>query len=271
VLLSDGTVVFEDGMAPTEDVPTPAEMAQAKAAGRKLLLSIGGAAAGIDLTSPAVVNRFVQTVIPVLEQWGFDGIDIDIETGLVCGPSITQLSASQQGLINLINGVLNHFGPNFMLTMAPETAYVTGGGIAYGGPWGAYLPIINAFRNRLNWIQMQYYNGSMYGKNGTSYQAGTVEGMVRQTEAMVDGFNVANNGFFQGLPQEKVVIGLPATPGAGGGYMSPALVQQAFNQLHAQYPRLRGLMTWSANWDASNNYQFINSHRPYLNNLGPIQ
>lgn len=269
ILLADGTCVLEDGSAPGEDPPEPAEIAQAKAAGRKVLLSIGGAAAGIDLNSTSVADRFISTCIDVISYYGFDGIDIDIETGLVAGPNWSTLSPSQSNLIRIINGVTNNFGSGFLLTMAPETAYVTGGTIAYGGPWGAYLPVINAVKNKLSWLQMQYYNGSMYDKYGNGYPAGTIEGMVKQTEALIDGFVVAGSGgAIFSLPAEKVVIGLPAAPGAGGGYMSPSSVQSGFNTLKAKYPRLRGLMTWSVNWDASKGYEFVSNHRPYLDSLG---
>lgn len=271
VILSDGTCILEDNMAPGEDVPEPHEIAQAQAAGKKVLLSIGGAAASINLDSNAAVDRFIATIIPRLEYYGYDGIDIDIEAGLVAGASMTDLSLSQTNLIRIINSITDHFGPDFMLTMAPETAYVTGGTMAYGGPWGAYLPIINAVRDKLSWLQMQYYNGDMYGIGGTSYPPGTVEGMVRQTEALIDGFQVAGQGFFQGLPQSKVAVGLPAITGAGRGYMPPADVHTALNQLTAKYPNLRGLMTWSVNWDASNGYEYANNHGPYLKALGDVQ
>lgn len=271
VLLPDGTAVLEDDMAPGEDPPSPAEIAQAQAEGRKVLLSIGGAAAGINLNSSAVVERFIETIIPILERDGYDGIDIDIESGLVAGPSFQELSPSQSGLLTIILAVTDHFGPDFMLTMAPETAYVTGGAVAYGGPWGAYLPIIDRVRDRLDWIQMQYYNGGMYDRDGRSYPAGTVDGMVQQTIAMVEGFQVAGGTTFAGLNPKQVVVGLPAITGAGNGYMRPGDVQTAFEQLDALYPNLRGLMTWSANWDASNGYEYVVNHRPYLDSLGPIE
>ncbi len=65
--------------------------------------------------------------------------------------------------------------------MAPETAYVTGGSITYGSIWGAYLPIVKKYADngRLWWLNMQYYNGSMYGCSGDSYEAGTVAGLHR--------------------------------------------------------------------------------------------
>lgn len=142
VILSDGTALWEDGMDRGVKVATPAEMCAAKASGQTLLLSIGGATAGIDLNSTAVADRFVDTIVPILKEYNFDGIDIDIETGLTGSGNINQLSASQSNLIRIIDGVLARMPSNFGLTMAPETAYVTGGSIVYGSIWGAYLPIV---------------------------------------------------------------------------------------------------------------------------------
>lgn len=33
------------------------------------------------------------------------------------------------------------------------------------------------------------------------------------------------------------------------------------------YNGFRGLMTWSINWDAKNNFEFSNNYRDYFNNL----
>lgn len=106
VILSDGTVLWQDGMDAGVKVSTPAEMCQAKAAGATLLMSIGGAAAGIDLSSSTVADKFVATVVPILKKYNFDGIDIDIETGLSGSGNINTLSASQSNLIRIIDGVL---------------------------------------------------------------------------------------------------------------------------------------------------------------------
>ncbi|HTX91622.1 MAG TPA: carbohydrate-binding protein [Anaerolineales bacterium] len=259
VILSDGTAEWFDGMDVGVDVPTPAEVCAAKAAGHWVLLSIGGAAAGIDLSSSTVADKFVATIVPILKANNFDGIDIDIETGLVAGANYNTLSTSQANLIRIIDGVLAQMPSNFMLTMAPETAYVTGGQIAYGGPWGAYLPIIGKYRDngRLSWLNMQYYNGSMYGCPATSYSAGTVQGFVEQTKCLNNGFTIAGGGTFS-LPYSKQVPGLPAQPGAGGGYMVPADVASAYSQVSG----IKGLMDWSINWDGSKGWTFLNT-RPY--------
>jgi chitinase len=256
VIRSDGTVLWENGMDAGVKVSTPAEMCAAKAAGATLLMSIGGAAAGIDLSSTAVANKFVATVVPILKKYNFDGIDIDIETGLVGSGSISQLSTSQANLIRIIDGVLAQMPSNFGLTMAPETAYVTGGSIVYGSIWGSYLPIIKKYADngRLWWLNMQYYNGSMYGCAGDSYSAGTVQGFTAQTNCLNKGLVV--QGVTIKVPFDKQVPGLPAQPGAGGGYMSTSLVSQAYRSFGTS---LKGLMTWSINWDGSKNWTFGNN------------
>ncbi|WP_442812987.1 chitinase [Streptomyces sp. NBC_01343] len=253
VILSDGTVLWQDGMDAGVKVSTPAEMCQAKAAGATLLMSIGGAAAGIDLSSGAVADKFVATVVPILKKYNFDGIDIDIETGLSGSGNINTLSASQSNLIRIIDGVLAQMPAGFGLTMAPETAYVTGGSVTYGSIWGAYLPIIKKYADngRLWWLNMQYYNGSMYGCSGDSYQAGTVQGFTAQTTCLNNGLTI--QGTTVKVPYDKQVPGLPAQPGAGGGHMAPSLVGQSWN---AYGGSLKGLMTWSINWDGSKGWTF---------------
>ncbi len=256
VIRSDGTVLWEDGMDATVKVSTPAEMCAAKAAGQTILMSIGGAAAGIDLSSSSVADRFVETVVPILKKYNFDGIDIDLETGLTGTGNIKQLSTSQSNLIRIIDGVLAKMPANFGLTMAPETAYVTGGSVTYGSIWGAYLPIVKKYADngRLWWLNMQYYNGSMYGCSGDSYSAGTVQGFTAQTDCLNKGLVV--QGTTIKVPYDKQAPGLPAQPGAGGGYMSTGLVSQAWNKYGGA---LKGLMTWSLNWDGSRSWSFGNN------------
>ncbi|KAH8890359.1 putative secreted endochitinase [Thozetella sp. PMI_491] len=253
IILSDGTVLWADGMDTGVKVASPAEMCQAKANGATILMSIGGATAGIDLSSSAVADKFVATIVPILQQYNFDGIDIDIETGLVGSGSMTSLSTSQNNLIRIIDGVLAQMPSNFGLTMAPETAYVTGGSVAFGSIWGSYLPIIKKYADngRLWWLNQQYYNGGLYGCSGDSYAAGTVEGFIAQTDCLNKGLVIA--GTTIRLPYDMQVPGLPAQSGAGGGYLTTSQVAQAWDHYNGT---LKGLMTWSINWDGSKSWTF---------------
>ncbi|CEJ81502.1 Putative Endochitinase [[Torrubiella] hemipterigena] len=253
IIYPNGTALWEDGMDTNVKVATPEEMCQAKANGATILMSIGGATAAIDLSSSAVADNFVNSIVPILKKYNFDGIDIDIEAGLTGSGSINTLSTSQANLIRVIDGVLAKMPANFGLTMAPETAYVTGGSVTYGSIWGSYLPIIKKYvdNGRLWWLNMQYYNGDMYGCKGDSYQAGTVDGFIAQTDCLNNGLTV--QGTTIKIPYSQQVPGLPAQSGAGGGYMTTSQVAQAFDHYNGA---LKGLMTWSINWDGSKGWTF---------------
>ncbi len=258
--------------APAETAPATfiADVAALQAQGKKVLISIGGANATVHLDSDAERDQFVSSMLGILDTYGFDGIDIDLEGASVAisgGTIANPTDARITRLIDAVNSIADQYeaanGVPMMLTMAPETAYVQGGMSAYGGIWGAYLPVIDALRNRLDILQVQLYNsGSLYGIDGGIYTQGTADFIVSQTEALLQGFTTGG-GFFAPLPPEKVAIGLPACPlAAGGGYVSPAVLGQAVDYLRgagpqpgsyqrvATYPTLRGLMTWSINWDA---------------------
>jgi len=79
---------------------------------------------------------------------------------------------------------------------------------------------------------------------------------------LLDGFYVgAGSGVpeseathFKALRPDQVVIGVPASQSAAGsGQISNENLQAAFNELDAAYPGIRGIMTWSINWDSSQN------------------
>ena len=258
--------------APAETAPATfiADVTALQAQGRKVLISIGGANATVHLDSDAERDQFVSSMLDILDTYGFDGLDIDLEGASVAisgGTIANPTDARIIRLIDAVNSIADQYetthGVPMMLTMAPETAYVQGGMSAYGGIWGAYLPLIDALRDRLDILQVQLYNsGSMYGIDGGIYSQGTADFIVSQTEALLQGFTTGG-GFFAPLPPEKVAIGLPACPlAAGGGYVTPAVLEQAVDYLRGvgnqpgsyqrigAYPTLRGLMTWSINWDA---------------------
>ncbi|MNJ46772.1 Chitinase A1 precursor [compost metagenome] len=114
---------------------------------------------------------------------------------------------------------------------------------------------------------------------------GTADFHVAMVDLLLTGFPVAKNpnSFFPALRPDQVLLGLPANVNAGGGFTSVAEVQKALDalikgvQLSSYktrgsangYPDLRGVMTWSINWDKFNNFEFSNSYRAYLDGLSP--
>ncbi|MBU7319362.1 fibronectin type III domain-containing protein [Paenibacillus oleatilyticus] len=283
-----GTIAFTPFNATVDEFK--ADVAYLKSQGKKVLISLGGANGTVTLSDATKKQQFISTMTSIIQTYGFDGIDIDLEGSSVAlnGGDTDFKNPTTPGIVNLIDAVRtlsSTFGSGFVLTMAPETAYVQGGMGAYGGPWGAYLPIIHALRDKLNYIHVQHYNsGSMMGLDGRSYAQGTADFHVAMAEMLLKGFPVNNNAnnVFPALRPEQVAIGVPAVPSAaGGGYTPAAEVQKAITYLvkgtsfggsyklqnPAGYPGFKGLMTWSINWDAASGYGFVNSHRPFLDGL----
>ncbi|MBK7212410.1 MAG: T9SS type A sorting domain-containing protein [Bacteroidales bacterium] len=284
VSLSDMTMVFSPEVVSQNVLISKIQTLQSQ--GKKVLISIGGANATIDLSSTANKDAFVSSMTNLINTYGFDGIDIDIEHGssiLINGGTIAAPgNIAQVHLTEAIKQIMANYRTNhsqkLFLTMAPETAYVQGGQSAFGNIWGGYLPIIDALRDSIDILQVQLYNsGSMYGIDGNIYFQGTADFIVAMTEAVIAGFST-NGGWFEGLPANKVAVGLPACESAaGGGFTDSATVKSAIEYLRGDgprpgsyvlsnsngYPDLRGMMTWSINWDAvsscGNVYQYANN------------
>jgi chitinase len=268
-----------------------ADIATLQSQGRKVLLSLGGENGILQLNTAAAKASFVSSMKSLLDQYNFDGFDIDLEGGsnLVLNngdnnfmspttPKVVNLIAGIQEVINYRKGQ----GKNCWLTMAPETYYVQAAyATTYSPLVGAYLPLIYGLRNELTFIHPQLYNtGSMTGMDNKNYNSGTSDFIVAMTEMLLSGFPVAGtNQTFPALREDQVAFGLPAsTSAAGSGYTTPANVKKALDYLTkgtsfgggyvmkkgSGYPGLRGIMTWSINWDKANGDEFANNYYDYF-------
>lgn len=281
------------------DADFKADIAYLQSQGKKVMISIGGANGQVQLASTAARDNFVNSVTAIIEKYGFDGLDVDFE-----GHSLYLNSGDSDfknpttpvivNLISALRSINDHFGTsNFYLTMAPETFFVQLGYSFYGGSCiscdnraGAYLPVIYATRDILDWLQVQNYNsGPITGLDDQYHNMGNADFHVAMADMILTGFPVAKNpnNFFPALRPDQVLLGLPANANAGGGFTSVAEVQKALDALikgvqlssykmrssTTGYPDFRGVMTWSINWDKFNNFEFSNSHRAYLDALTP--
>lgn len=287
-ITGDGTVSFTPFNA-TEAAFT-SDVAYLKGLGKKVVLSLGGQNGALSLPDSAAKTRFTNSLMSTIDKYGFSGVDIDIETGIALGGGDTDYkNPAAPTIVNLIaalKDVCARYGSSFTLSMAPEIAYVQGGITAYGGPWGAYLPIIYALRDKLTYIHVQHYNcGGNTALDGKTYNQGTADFQVAMAEMLLKGFPIAGNSsnIFPALRQDQVMIGIPAASGAApsGGYINPAEMKKAMDYLikgvsyggsyklqnPSGYSGFKGLMTWSINWDAQNSYEFTNNYRPYFDAL----
>ncbi|MFI9211887.1 chitinase [Streptomyces sp. NPDC053253] len=262
-----------------------------QAAGKKVLISIGGQNGQVQLATTAARDTFVSSVSKIIDEYGLDGLDIDFEghsLSLQTGDTDFR-SPTSPVIVNLIQAVKTlkaKYGSGFVLTMAPETFFVQLGYQYYGsGPWGgqdpragAYLPVIHALRDDLTLLHVQDYNsGSIMGLDNQYHSMGGADFHIAMTDMLLTGFPVAGNSerFFPALRPEQVAIGLPASTQAGNGHTAPAEVNKALNcltkktdcgtyQTHGTWPALRGLMTWSINWDRYNQWAFSKNFDAYF-------
>lgn len=263
-----------------------------QAQGKKVLISIGGANGQVQLTTTAARDKFVQSVSAIIDKYGLDGLDVDFEGHslyLNAGDSDFHNPTTPVivNLISALRSLKSRYGSKFVLTMAPETFFVQVGYQFYGGTsggdnrTGSYLPVIHALRDSLTVLHVQDYNsGPVMGLDNQYHTMGGADFPIAMGDMLKAGFPVANTGqTFPGLRDDQIAVGLPAAVSAGNGYIAPATVQQAVNCLARNQncggytlrggasPAIRGLMTWSVNWDRYYNWEFQNSHRPFLNGL----
>jgi chitinase len=291
-IANDGTLSFTPFNA--TDSEFKSEIVSLNNKGIKVVLSLGGQNGALNLSNSTYTKNFTTSLLSTINKFGFNGIDIDVETGISLQSGDTDFkNPTTPTIVNLISSVktiCGTYGPDFILSFAPQIADVQGGITAYATNWGCYLPIIHGLRNQLTYLHVQHYNcGGNSSPDGRTYTQGTADFEVAMADMLLNGFPIAGNSgnVFPALRADQVLIGLPAAPGAApsGGYINPSEMRKALDYLTKGipfggsytlsnpngYPGFRGLMAWSVNWDAQNGYEFSNSYRPYFPNGGTAQ
>jgi chitinase len=255
------------------------DIARLKSENRRVQLSLGGQNGHIVLNNKEHKDVFVKQTIAIIEKYGFNGFDVDLEGASIgavkssdfANPGNAQISY----FIEAVDEILVHFGKDFWLTAAPETYYVED---AVWGPYGnsllgAYLPFIYHFRNRIEILYPQIYNHSDVNLGNVTLTKSSPDGTVWHCDQLLNGFTT-NRGMgvaFPALPESKVGFGKPACTGAAGSGVST--IEDNVKALKyikdgvdfgskykikktSGYPDFRGVMTWSINWDATKQYAF---------------
>ena len=277
---SEGTMQFHTP-AGLDTEQFKADIAYVKSHGRKVMISLGGGGQHFTLADPKRVPNFVSSVIRIVTEYGFDGIDIDFESpSLAIEPGDTDFKhPTTPSIVNLISALRqlhDHFGPGFMISLVPEGTQIPSGYPSYGGQFGSYLPITHAIRDILSFIDVQDYNTPpLEGLDGEIYQAGSVDYHAAMTELLLHGFNAGGDPtqFFPGMPADKVAVGFLT------GDTTPKIVNEAMAYIITGkapagtkykliepngYPGMIGAMFWTINDDQRGNYKFSNAVGPLL-------
>jgi chitinase len=221
--------------------------------GKKVILSVGGEKGSVTVADAGSASQFASSMVALIREYGFDGVDIDLENGL--NPTF---------MAQALRSIRSSIGSGLIITMAPQT-------IDMQNPAGSYFKLALDIKDILTVVHTQYYNsGAMLGCDQMgAYSQGTVNFLVALACIQLE----------SGLRPDQVALGLPASSGAaGGGYVSPSVVNQALDCLAKgtncgsfkpakTYPGIRGAMTWSINWDVTTGNTFANTIKPHLNTL----
>ncbi|MEV0849960.1 chitinase [Streptomyces sp. NPDC049954] len=229
-----------------------ADVAAKHADGKSVIISVGGERGAVAVNSEASANAFADSVYALMQEYGFDGVDIDLENGL----DSTYMSQALRSLSQKA-------GSGLVVTMAPQT-------IDMQSTSNEYFKTALDVKDILTVVNMQYYNsGSMLGCDGQVYAQGSVDFLTALACIQLEG----------GLDPSQVGIGTPASASAaGGGYVSPSVVNDALDCLAKgtgcgsfkpakTYPGIRGAMTWSTNWDASSGNAWSGAVGPHVHGL----
>ncbi|MFB7632091.1 chitinase [Streptomyces sp. NPDC056149] len=217
-----------------------ADIKAKQAAGKSVVLSVGGEKGAVSVNDGASAQNFADSINGLMDEYGFNGVDIDLENGLNSTYMTQALKA------------VHAKHPDVVVTMAPQT-------IDMLSPQNEYFKTALAIKDFLTVVNTQFYNsGSMNGCDGKVYSQGSVDFLTALACTQLQG----------GLDPSQVGLGVPASPSAAGsGYVSPSVVNAALDCLTAgkncgsfkppkTYPGLRGAMAWSTNWDAANGGAF---------------
>lgn len=209
--------------------------------GRVVLISLGGADAHIELRT-GDENALAERIISLVTTYGFDGLDIDLEQAAISAKD------NQTVIPAALKMVKNHYhsqGQNFIISMAPEFPH-----LRLGNP---YTPYITSLEGYYDFIAPQFYN-----QGGDGIWVDGIGNLQQNDDSVKEAFLyhltksivTGTNGYIQ-IPHEKFVIGLPSNnDAANNGYViDDNAVKNALIHLDQDNLSIKGLMTWSINWD----------------------
>jgi chitinase len=269
----------------------------------KVLLSIGGASSSIpdttinfhqavsDATSPeAFTQTFVNSISTLIEKYGFEGVDFDIESGLNGGGSFAKPIGDIATLADIIN-TLHSKNPELLLTLAPQTPNVAATS-GFDATWGNYASLVMQTYQALSWVGIQLYNsGCAFGIDLICYDPNNTKSPDASVAISTDllenwpaqestGQATGFQPYLSYLKPSQVVLGYPAANAEGVSDGSPAAVisniKRAIQCLRTAsagdlscdtyipprtYPDIGGVFEWEVTYDENNNYKFATELR----------
>lgn len=208
--------VFEDADALKTDI------AASRAAGSRWLISVGGGGEGtIRLTSSEHAAQMVETLIPIIDDYGFDGLDFDLESG----PEGWSVEAAAE----VANALVTHYGDNFIVSAAPR-------------PYeDEYRDLAVRLGPTLDLFGLQFYDAPEF--NDAAFLRENVTYRVNQAIEL-------------GIPASAILIGCITHPDYAYGHNTVDVYRDIFLELEVAHPELRGVFVWETSLDKDDGWRF---------------
>jgi chitinase len=134
-----------------------ADVATLHSRGKRVVISVGGQNGSISVADSGAATNFANSIYSLMQTYGFDGVDIDLENGV----NATYMAQALRSL-------RSKAGANLIITMAPQT-------IDMQSPQSSYFALALSIKDILTVVHTQFYNsGSMLGcDNNQAYSQGT--------------------------------------------------------------------------------------------------
>ncbi len=242
---ADGSIGFIDPR-----IPFPQLVNAAHAAGKRVLISLGGAANSTYFPSvtadSAVQAKFIDNIVAFIDTNDYDGVDIDWET-----PANAQQTAHLTAFVQSVRTAFDRIDSSRLITMAiPATSY---GGQHFD--YKSLTPYVDWYNVMCydfvgSWVRYAGHNSPLYQAPNDPNQAGSDSSAVY--------YNIS-----RGIPGNKLVLGVPFYGdvfNASGLYMTGTwtgntVYSDVMNDINSG---------WTYKWDGV-------SEVPYLTNSASTQ
>jgi len=282
----------------------PENVTRLQKAGLQVLISLGGAIASAPgatvnfhqiSTESNFVPKFSQSIEQLVDEYGFDGVDFDIESGFTSDGSpsdVEKLAAVIQ--------TLHKNKPSLLISLVPQAE-----NISPQQTRGAFESIYSSYSNLalqtyscLTWSGVQIYNtGGMNGINDKLYSNGDPKNIdfsvAMAVDMLEDWPSTTSSGQPTGFPpykavlrDDQVLLGYPAPNSKGNSDGGPNKPNSAIKNIikclrggfddhglcgdyyppKRNYPNFGGVFEWELTYDQDNNYKFASELKDCVRN-----
>lgn len=236
-LVPDGKGGIMPSKALKEVLADKQALARVQAAGKKILVSIGGGTVGAKdwLKMGQNAEAVAESIAAIVEKYNLDGVDLDVEAvpytkQLMFQPYADAVIALTQALSKSI--------PGKYLTHAPQPPYLCKPGSSGECPNDSlYAAILAEAGDQISWLNMQYYSNPPV----TSSDVDEVASYV----SIVQGWDG-----FPGLDSTRLVFGKPYSSRVNGYESLKEVTTKILDPLVKKYGHnFGGFMAWEFNQD----------------------